>query len=492
MFKQSAVPLVFVAAALAASPSIELAGPQNPPGAPPTAAVNDVRSPTPRAAVYAQFCAGCHGPNLQGGSATSLADDEWKHGGDDASVAKVISEGVAGTTMAPFKTVLGEAQIRELVFFIREQASASKGRPETNVDPDGQVVRSERQTVKLEVVARGLDTPWGLAFLPDGRLLITERPGRLRVVEKDRLLPPVAGVPQVWAVQDGGMLDVEVHPDYGRTGWIYLAFSEAGPEGSSMTRIVRGKIRDNAWVDQHDIFKASPELFYVGNIHYGTRFIFDREGHLFYSIGDRGHPQDAQDLSKPTGKIHRVNDDGSVPRDNPFFERAGALGSIWSYGHRHNQGFGFDPQTGKLWASEHGPTGGDELNVIERGENYGWPIVSFGLEPGISKAHGEGLRPPAAYWNPSIAPAGMAFCSGTRYSGWRNHLLLGALGGQQLRRVEVAGDAVLNQEVAFDRFGRVRDVVMGPDGFLYVVLNIPGQRLSDSTSGFVVRLVPQE
>ena len=443
-----------------------------------------------RAALFGQFCASCHGANLQGGSATSLVDDEWKHGTDDAILAKVIAEGVPGTPMAPFKGVLTDQQIRELVFYIREQGVLAKGRPVVRPEPDGHVVKSQRQAVKLEVLARDLDTPWALAFLPDGRLLITERPGRLRILENGRLSPPVSGIPQVWAVQDGGLLDVEVHPRYARNGWIYLAYSEEGPGKSSMTRIVRGRIRDHAWIDHQDIYKAPPELFYVGNIHYGVRFIFDPEGHIFYSIGDRGRVADAQDLSKPTGKIHRVNDDGSVPHDNPFVGRPGALPSIWSYGHRHPQGFAFDPVTGKFWASEHGPTGGDELNVIARGRNYGWPVVSFGLEPGIAKTHEEGMEPPAAYWNPSIAPSAIAFYSGDRYPGWRNHLFLAALAGQHLRRLEVAGENVVGQEVVFSEFGRVRDIVVGPDGYFYVALNLPAQRMSDPSVGLVIRLVP--
>jgi glucose/arabinose dehydrogenase len=443
-----------------------------------------------RAALFAQYCASCHGPRLQGGSATSLVDEDWKHGGDDESIARVIASGVPGTPMAPFKGILNEQQIRELVFFIREQGVLAKGRPQTRPEPDGQVIHTKRQSVKIEVVARDLETPWGIAFLPDGRILATERAGRLRIIEKGRLLPPVSGIPQVWAVQDGGLLDVEVHPDVARNGWIYLAYSEGGLDKTSMTRIVRGKIRDHAWVEQQDIYKAPADLFYTGNIHYGVRFIFDRQGHLYYSIGDRGHSTDAQDLSKPTGKVHRVNDDGSVPRDNPFVGRAGALGSIWSYGHRHPQGFAFHPVTGKLWSSEHGPTGGDELNVIERGRNYGWPRVSFGLEPGVTKSQEEGMTPPVAYWNPSIAPAGMAFSGTTKYPGWRNDLVLAALGGQHLRRIAVDGEKVVEQEIVFNEFGRVRDVVLGPDGYLYVALSPPGQRMSDNTAGFVLRLVP--
>jgi glucose/arabinose dehydrogenase len=441
-------------------------------------------------------------------------DDDWKFGGDDASLTASIRDGRPGTAMVAFKDLLGAEEIRQLVFHIRTQAGVLKGKPETKVDPNGQIVKSEKQTVKLEVVARDLETPWGLAFLPDGRLLITERPGRLRILEKGTLLPPVKGIPEPWVRQDGGLFDVEVHPQYAKNGWIYLAYSEplrgyqpppaaaaptaeAGRQGNqppsipSMTVIVRGKIRNNTWVDEHLIFRGSPDLYNDLNIHYGSRFIFDRDGHLFYTIGDKGKPEDAQDLSKPTGKIHRVNDDGSVPKDNPFVGKAGAVPSIWSYGHRNPQGLAFDPRTNKLWATEHGPNGGDELNMIEPGKNYGWPVVSNGIQPGVTKSEQEGMESPKATWTPTIAPAGIAFYDGSRYPGWRSSLFIAALGGQQLRRIEIENDKVARQEVIFNEYGRVRDIVIGPDGYFYVTVSLPGQRVSDTTSGVVFRMVPQ-
>lgn len=465
-------------------------GPQpGPPG--PALAAGGRGRPNPAALLYAQHCAGCHGPNLQGGSAASLIDDDWKHGADDGSISRTILEGVPGTPMAPFRGILDDLAVREIVFHIRQQAAAARGRPQTKVDPHGQVVKSERQTIRLEVVAKGLETPWAIAFLPDGRMLVTERPGRLRIVdEKGAVLPAVSGTPAVWARQDGGLFDVEVHPDHARTGWIYLSYAAPGPNGTSMTAVVRGRIKDNAWVDEQPIYTPPPELFTAATVHYGSRFIFDREHHLYYSIGDRGRSPDAQDLSSPAGKIHRVNDDGSVPRDNPFVGKAGAIETIWSYGHRNPQGFAFDG-SGGLWATEHGPRGGDELNRIERGRNYGWPVVSHGLETGITKSDQEGMASPAVYWTPSIGPAGMMFAASDRYPGWRGSLLLAALAGQHLRRVEISGDTVARQEVIFDEFGRVRDIVTGPNGFFYASLNLPGQRLSDTTAGVVVRLVPQ-
>ena len=469
------------------------------------------------ATLYAERCAPCHGNETTPGRAPSLFDAQWTRGSDDESIAKNIANGIAATEMMPFKDLLTDQQIWQLVTYLRMQAGNLQPRPQLVPDPDGQVIKSEKQTFKIEVVARDLETPWALAFLPDGRLLITERPGRLRVVENGKLLPePVKGTPKVWERQDGGLLDVEVHPQYARNGWIYLAYSEAlpgytppppdaapapppqpggrasGPPSiPSMTVIVRGKInKQNEWVEQQLLFRAPPELYTQGNAHYGTRFIFDKENHLFYTIGERNIPPDAQDLSKPTGKIHRVNDDGSVPKDNPFVGRQGAIATIWTYGHRHPQGLAWDPVTGKLWESEHGPQGGDEVNIIERGRNYGWPVITHGVQPGTTKRAEEGMEQPIVYYTPTIAPAGMAFYTGTKYPGWRNNLFVGGLGGQQLRRLEVSGNTVTHQEVVFNQFGRVRDIIIGPDGHFYVALQLPGPSLSSSTTGTVVRLVP--
>jgi aldose sugar dehydrogenase len=470
----------------------------------------------PAAAVYDERCAPCHGTAAQAGRAPSLFDDQWTRAKDDEGIASVIAQGVPQTEMIPFKDVLNDQQIWQLVAYLRTQAATLKPRPQFVADPDGQVITSEKQKFKIEVLARELETPWGLAFLPDGRILITERPGRLRIVDKGKLLPPVTGTPKVWERQDAGLFDVEVHPQYAKTGWIYLSYSEplpgytppppdaapaAPPQGGrgsqtpnipSMTVIVRGKINaNNEWVDQQFIYRPAPELFTTNNSHYGSRFTFDRQGHLFYSIGERGVPANAQDLSNPLGKVHRVNDDGSIPKDNPFAGKAGAVPSIWSLGHRNPQGFAWDPVTGKLWESEHGPQGGDELNIVEAGKNYGWGVITHGIERGMEKRAEPGMEQPIVYYTPTLAPSGMVFYTGTRYPAWRNNLFLGGMAGQQLRRLEITGDKVTHQEVVFSQFGRVRDVAIGPDGHMYVLLQTPGQPVSASTPGLLARLVPQ-
>lgn len=509
---------------------------QTPPPVPPAAPPQGERGTAPAggsaqgrgrgnqtATMFTEMCAGCHGTGVAGGRAPSLFDDTWNRGSDDDSIARNIENGVSGTEMAPFKAALTEPQIWQLVAYIRNQAATLKGKPEYVPDPDGKVIRSAKQALRIEVLARDIETPWGLAFLPDGRLLVTERPGRMKIIKKGKTAPEsVKGLPKVWEKQDGGLLDVEVHPQYSRNGWIYLSYTETvpgytppppppadapqpeppaaarggrgrggPPDPPSMTVIVRGKIsKDNEWTDQQVIFRAPSELYAPLNFHYGSRFIFDRQGHLFFSLGDHGTMADAQDLSKATGKIHRVNDDGSAPKDNPFAGKDGALASIWTLGHRNPQGLAWDPVTGKLWESEHGPQGGDEINLIEPGHNYGWGVITNGVQPGITKRAQEGMESPIVYYTPTIAPSGIVFYTGKRYPNWKNNLFVSALAGQQLRRLEIKGDKVVDQEVVFNQFGRVHDVIQGPDGYLYVTLQLPGQVMSASTPGMVARLIP--
>ncbi len=500
-------PALAAGVALRDDPGLQAAPPSTAPGQPAGGAPQGGPRPRdPHAVTYATYCAGCHGSTLSGGRAPTLLDDEWRYGADDASVLRSIREGRPGTEMPPFKEALSEAEIQGLLGYLRSQAVLARNSAARAQRPGGQTVASERHAFRFEVVAEGLATPWGMAFLPDGRMLVTERTGALRVIEHGKLDPkPIEGLPAVWGQQDGGLFDVEIDPAFARNGWIYLSYAEAGENASSMTVVIRGRVKGGRWVDQEFVYRPPAGMFWAANVHYGSRFIFDRDGRLFYSIGDRGREADAQDLSKPNGKVHRVNPDGSVPRDNPFAGRAGALASIWSYGHRNPQGFAFHPVTGRLWSSEHGPMGGDELNRVEPGRNYGWPVVHFGKipppRPGAAPAppppagpppSTEGMEPPVVHWTPSIAPSGITFYTGDRFPRWKNHLFVTGLGGEALRRLETDGDTVVHQEVVFKGFGRVRDVVTGPDGCLYVALSVPGVRVSDTTPGMIVRLVPAD
>lgn len=450
------------------------------------ATVHAQSAPRDPAKITTELCATCHAATLTGNAGPNLLDRFWNHGGDDESILRSIRRGWPESGMPGFGNALSETEQRALVAFIRKQGEEfAAGRltlPPPLVDI---TVRSERATFRLETVIDHLDTPWGIAFLPDGKTLVTERPGRLRLIEKGQLIDaPVSGLPEVFLHQDGGLLDVIAHPDYAKNGWIYLAYTDAGAApDTSMTVVIRGHLHAGRWTDQQEIFRAPPNRYYRGYIHYGCRFLFDREGHLFFTIGDRGHQDDAQDLASPCGKIHRVFDDGRIPPDNPFVNKPGALGSIWSYGHRHPQGLAYHPVTGKLWETEHGPTGGDEVNRIEPGHNYGWPIISNGTDEGgrIKGTARDGMDSPLAFWTPAIAPSAIEFYTGADFPSWKNSLFVAALGGQQLRRLETDGDRVTHQEVLFKDQGRVRDVTMGPDGVLYLALNAPGR---------IARLVP--
>jgi aldose sugar dehydrogenase len=442
------------------------------------------------ATLYGDLCANCHGPRLQGAQGPSLVDPIWTHGSTDADITRSIREGWPASGMPAFGAALSDQQIRALVVYITEMKGGGNPRlTPPGLPPPPSTVKSERHRFRLETIVTGVDTPWAIEFLPDGRLLFTDRVGLLRTIANGMLEPVViGGLPPIWVMQDGGLMDVAVHPDYAKNGWIYLSFTEPGgtQAGASTTRIIRARIRDNRLVDQETIFGARPDQYWANNTHFGSRFIFDREGFLYYSLGDRGRRDLAQDLSSPYGKLHRVHDDGRAPEDNPFVDRPGALKTVWTYGHRNPQGLAFHPVTGDLWAAEHGPRGGDELNVIVKGRNYGWPVITHGIDydgTAIStiSAH-EGMEQPVVQWTPTIAPAGIAFYTGERFTGWKDHLFLTALSGQHLRRLEVAEHRVTHQEVLFNGQGRVRDVVIGPDGYVYLALNAPGR---------IARLVPQ-
>jgi aldose sugar dehydrogenase len=343
--------------------------------------------------------------------------------------------------------------------------------------------------LKQVTVARGLDHPWSLAFLPDGRMLVTERPGRLRIVEKDgRLGAPLGGLPAVSVSGQCGLLDVVPDPRFADNGLVYWSFAEpaaAGESGNS-TAVARGKLGGPALTDVRVIFRQQPKV--ASNAHCGGRLIFARDGRLFVTLGDRfSRKDDAQNLGNHIGKIVRIDTEGKAPGDNPFSGRSGAMPEIWSLGHRNVQGAALHPATGELWTSEHGPQGGDEINVAEAGRNYGWPLVTLGRNYGSGTRIGEegpkaGFEQPLKVWLPtSIAPSGLAFLTSGRYPGWKGSLFVGALRGESLRRLTVDGRRVTGEERVLDTLReRVRDVREGPDGWLYIV--------TDSADGRIIRL----
>ncbi|MDE0083664.1 MAG: PQQ-dependent sugar dehydrogenase [Gammaproteobacteria bacterium] len=342
-----------------------------------------------------------------------------------------------------------------------------------------QPVRSREADFRVVTVAEGLDTPWSMAWLPNGDMLVTERPGRLRVVRSGVLDPdPVPGVPPVHARGQGGLLDVVLHPSFESNRLIYLSYSRAGAEpDQSTTAVARGRFDGRSLTDVEEIFEA--EAWGERNGHYGSRLAFDAAGYLFITVGDRQAPSSgdleahpSQDLAVHRGTVVRLHDDGSVPADNPFAGHPQALPEIWSYGHRSPQGLAIDPETGAIWQGEHGPQGGDEVNLVLRGRNYGWPVVGYGVNygPGIP-IHGtqqrDGMEQPHYFWVPSIATSGLMVYRGDAFPGWKGDIFVGGLAGEQLARLDMDGETVIGEETIV-RGSRVRDVREGPDGYIYL------------------------
>lgn len=339
---------------------------------------------------------------------------------------------------------------------------------------------------QLETVAQGFAHPWSLAFLPDGRLLVTERPGRLNLVDANTgARTPVEGLPEIVAVGQGGLLDVALHPRYEQNGWIYLSYVAAGPGGYG-THVGRGRLRGERLTDFEVLFRATP--FTDRPQHFGSRLAFDRQGFLFISLGDRNERDRAQDVSDHNGSLIRLHHDGRIPQDNPFIGRRGAQPAIYSIGHRNIQGLTVHPQTGQVWLHEHGPRGGDEINLPEPGKNYGWPIITYGREysgPPIGTTHREGLEQPVHQWTPSIAPSGMTFYQGNAFPNWQGDLFVGALAGRHLARLRFDGTTLVEEQRLLEKAGlRIRDVREGPDGLLYLLV--------DAASAPLLRLRPPE
>lgn len=462
--------------------------------------------------IWSRNCASCHHETGKGGGAgtRSLLTPEWLDAKLDRQFFEGIRNGRVEGGMPAFGGALNDRQIWSLVVHLRElqHRSFRAAGGGAKADKAG-VYQSKHGAYRVEAVVRdGLDTPWSVDFLPTGEMLVGERPGPVRVFKDGKLSAPVKGLPKVRNQGQGGMMDVAVHPEHAKNGFIFLAFAEAA-QGSNrgMTKVVRGKLQAEGdgwrWGDQVTIFEAKPEHYSGGDLHFGCRIVFDPKdpGILYFGLGERGNGELAQDLKRPNGKIHRMTIDGKTPADNPFVGRPGVYESIWSYGHRNPQGLVFD-LAGGLWDTEHGPRGGDELNFIMKGRNYGWPRVCFGInysdEPFQTPWAGdEGLPEserivmPVQRWLPSIAACGLdvvrAGPKGEAFPQWKGDLVAGGLAGQTVERVRVlpgtgaGGPVVEEREELVHRLGRVRDVVCGPEGAIYIVFNDPDK---------VVRLVP--
>ena len=466
-------------------------------------------------------CAVCHGENLRGAPlGTPLVGVELRHGDTVREIARSIASGFPDRNMPAWSETLSESQIWNLALYVAEQRQGTtildkKANIPVTIPPG--TVHSERHDFRIETVATGLDPmPFSIAPLPDGRILLSERMRGLSIIARDgSKSAPVRGTPPVYTdsgeflgqVQGvGWMLDVAIHPHYRDNGWIYLhhtdrcsdcnELSRRAQRPVSMNRLVRGRIRDGDWIDQEIIWQADITTYTdTSDLAAGGRISFDNQGHVYISVGMKGALDfiGVQDLGLPYGKIHRVHDDGRIPADNPFIGRAGALKSIWTYGHRSVQGLEFNPQTGEMWSTEMGPRGGDELNRLLPGHNYGWPIFTSGVNYdgrpiNVAKALGITLEPQAAEFpvvdmTPSPAISSFIFYQGTEFPGWKNNIIVGTLRATDLLRMELVDNKVVHTETLLKDLARFRDIETGPAGELYVLLE-------NATDSRIIRLLP--
>lgn len=435
------------------------------------------------ALVYQNHCAGCHGKQLQGGSSPALIHTTFKHGFERDSVLKSIRDGIPSTQMIGWSNVLSAEDIEAVTDYIMEvqntpQLIWREDRPSK--------LETKHYTLKIEeLVTEGIDVPWGIAFVDADRALITENKGGLRWMVDGKLdARKISGIPGTYAYDGrfGGMMDVAVDPEYDKNGWVYLAFSHNSSNSTDrdtpgMTKVVRGKIKDHQWLEEQVLFQVDDSLMVSGGTRWGCRFLIDKQGYLYFTIGDMDRGEDSQILSRPAGKIYRINRDGSIPKDNPLYGKKDYIEAIYSWGTRNAQGIAQHPETGVLYASDHGPKGGDELNLVKNGMNYGWPVITYGIDYDGSiiseETHKEGMEQPITYWTPSIAVGAIDFVDGKLFPKWRKNLLVGALKFEEIRRLVIDGDEVTEQEILLKGYGRVRDIIIAPDGALYVLTNSP-------------------
>ena len=358
--------------------------------------------------------------------------------------------------------------------------------PPTEVGTESTIEAQSVTQVNYDVVdvVDGLNIPWGMSFLPDGSMLITEKAGELIHFKEGKKIP-ISGLPEVYVRGQGGLLDVELHPNYESNGWVYITHASKDGEGDGgNSALIRAKLKGNTLTNVERLYKAGPNS--KRGQHFGSRIQFDNEGYLYFSVGDRGNrDENPQDITRDCGKIYRLNDDGSIPQDNPFVNEPNAKRAIYSYGHRNPQGMAKNPFTGEIWVNEHGPKGGDEINIIQKGKNFGWPIISYGVNYSGTRfteiTAKDGMEQPLWYWVPSIAPSGMAFVSSKKYPDWNGNILVGSLKFEYLERLELKNNKVVKREKLIEGLGRVRDVKQGPDGYIYIAVENRG----------IVKLVPK-
>ncbi|PKQ45383.1 PQQ-dependent sugar dehydrogenase [Confluentibacter flavum] len=437
--------------------------------------------------IFENTCSGCHGERIE-----TFVDRKWKYGKSKDSLIESIKNGYADAGMPSFKSAFSEDDFNELAEYIMNGIEIIKKLDFKDVEVKSNIFISESQKIQLDTIAKGIKVPWGMAFLPNNEMLITERAGKLYKLKSNKTLINIDGVPDVVAEGQGGLLDITLHPDFSDNHIIYLSYAIFKKTDSitlATTAVMKAKLVGNNLIDQQNIFVALP--FSRTRHHFGSRLQFGNDGKLYISVGERGNEKEnPQSLSNFLGKIHRINDDGSIPQDNPFVNQTGSIPSIYSYGHRNPQGMTLNPRTGEIWVNEHGPRGGDEINIIRKGKNYGWPIITYGINydgkiiSNLTKK--DGMEQPVKYWTPSIAPSGIAFVTGDKYKNWEGGLLSGSLRFRYLNHSKIRTNKIIGEdEILLRNIGRIRNVKMGNDGFIYVAVDG-----SKNWSGGIFKLVP--
>jgi aldose sugar dehydrogenase len=429
---------------------------------------------------YTTYCASCHGEKM-----IAFTDRDWKHGNSDSALSASISHTWA-KDVPSFDSSLTDLEKKDLVAYI-QTGIKNAAKYIQKEDPKTNVFKTDSLTVRLDTVFSGIQVPWSIAFLPTGELLVTERGGKLFLVQQGKEKVDVQGVPEVVAEGQGGLFDVKLDPAYPTNKTIYLSFAKGVKSDSGLvttTAVVRADFDGQTLKNVKEIFVAQP--YQKTRHHYGGRLEFGKDGSLFITVGDRGKEfVGPQNLQNDAGKVHRIKPDGTVPADNPYVNSSGNRPTVFSYGHRNPQGMAIHPVTGEIWENEHGPRGGDEINLVQQTKNYGWPVATWGInyDGKVISKQGvkDGVEQPVLYWIPSIGPSGMAFVQGAKYKGWENALLSGSLRFRFLNISYLEGNKVVKEEAILRNIGRLRDVRMGPDGYVYVAVETPG---------FVFRLVP--
>ncbi len=416
---------------------------------------------------YQAYCSGCHGAKMN-----AFVDRKWKHGKNPEDLFKSIKYGYKDDGMPSFSETFKDEEIKALASYIIKGIE-NVDKYNDSQKPKSDLFETEEGKIKLVKVFDKVTIPWGIAFLPNKKIIVTDKSGELYLVNEDKTSVKITNAPEVRFAGQGGLMDVILHPNFAKNQIIYLSYSKPHPTDVSLqtTAILKAKLENNQLVDAKDIFVALP--YSKAKHHYGSRMVFGKDGFLYFSVGERGNEKEnPQDINNALGKVHRITDNGEIPKDNPFYEKSKAQESIYSYGHRNPQGLTLNPFTNEIWSHEHGPRGGDEINIHKKGANYGWPVVSYGINyngkiitPIVQKP---GITDPIHYWIPSIAPSGMAFVNSNIYKGWKGNLMVGSLRFQYLNRCVIKDGKVIKEELLFKNIGRVREVRMAPDGYLYI------------------------